>query len=120
LFVSKMTMDKEKHSSGLKGGSIYSTNSSSRDRTTNHSTQDLVKKLEDKERELETLKKKRESSTDKSSNDYYQLKYEKLYHENMIMKNELFELKNLIQRFKRSEASVTLKEIDKDTPSSDE
>lgn len=117
LFVTKMTMDREKHSSGFKGGSV-NTASSSRDRTSNNaSTHDLVKKLEDKERELDSLKKQKESRKggDKSSNDYYQLKYEKLYHDNMIMKNELFELKNLIQRFKKSEGSThALNEKSKD------
>ncbi len=115
LFVTKMTMDKEKHSSGFKGS--VNTYSSSRDRTTNNtSTNDLVKKLEDRERELDSLKKQKESrKEDKSANDYYQLKYEKLYHENMIMKNELFELKNLIQRFKKSEGSTqALNEKSKD------
>lgn len=121
LFVAKMTMDKEKHSSGFKGS--VNTYSSSRDRTTNNtSASDLVKKLEDRERELDSLKKQKESNKkeNKSSNEYYQLKYEKLYHENMIMKNELFELKNLIQRFKKSEGSThALNEKSKDENQSD-
>ncbi len=97
LFVSKLTMDRQKHSSSFKSAATFSSSGSYPKNNTSYASGDpqraveLQTRLEAKEKEIEALKKGNDGS-------YYQNKYETLYHENQLLKNELFQLRNLVER----------------------
>ncbi len=111
LFVTKLIMDREKHSSSFKSaapvtsstyGSSYNQNSSYAS-TDALRAADLQKKLEAREEELAQIKKKK-GPTD-SDAVYYQTKYEQLYSENQALKNEMFKLKDLLEKTNKRQSA---------------
>lgn len=90
-------MDRKKHSSSFKSAATFSSSGSYPKNNTSYASGDpqraveLQTRLEAKEKEIEALKKGNDGS-------YYQQKYETLYHENQLLKNELFKLRNIAER----------------------
>jgi len=97
VFVSKLTMNRKNHSSSFKSTATFSSSGSYPKNNTSYTSGDLQRAvelqtcLEAKEKEIQALKKGNDGS-------YYQNKYETLYHENQLLKNELFQLRNLVER----------------------
>jgi ABC-type branched-subunit amino acid transport system substrate-binding protein len=105
LFISKLTMDRKKHSSSFKSAATFSSSGSYPKNNTSYASADpqraveLQTRLKAKEEEIDALKK--------ADGGYYQNKYESLYHENQLLKNELFSLRNFMERGTNAPLSVT-------------
>jgi hypothetical protein len=113
LFVTKLTMNREKHSNSFKSaGFTSSTYGSSNNNLSSYASTDalriadLQKKLEAKEDEVVQLRKKK-SAANGGDAEYYQNKYELLYSENQALKNEMFKLKDLLEKNKRQSEPPT-------------
>lgn len=92
LFVSKLTMSREKHSSSFKSKTSSNSNSSKHNTVYGSGDQqrvfELQKRVEEKEEEIKSLKSKNKDTQN------YQQKYEDLENENQLLKNQIFQLQN--------------------------
>lgn len=119
LFVTKLSMDREKHSTSFKSAptytsSNYSTNNASYGSNDPQRVIELQKRLDEKEKEISLLKK------GGGDVQYYQTKYEVMYSENQALKNEMFKLKDLLTKNKRESSPVSAQRLPSEAPSSDE